>query len=353
MVDYAGCIHFHSSFSYDARTPLEEILRAGLGAGLDFAVLTDHFQMEARTQGFERYHEKGGRKLLLIVGEEISPRYNHYLALGLKTPVVTWKNQMQAQKIIDDVTEGGGFGFIAHPDHEGAPLLGSRAFPWIDWKVTGFAGLSIWDLLGDWSSALTSHWRMLYAAFRPMHVLRGPKAKTLARWDALSQKGRCVAIGETDNHGQFKRILGFRRHLFPFELAFRTIRTHVVLPAALTGDAAADIPVLLAAIREGRSYVSFDYWQNPAGFHFGAFDGKTRVGMGERLARSGPALIEAKIPGDGRFRLMRNGQVIFEERKRAHFERDLDLPGVYRVEVDQHAAGRWRPWIYSNPIWVA
>jgi hypothetical protein len=30
----------------------------------------------------------------------------------------------------------------------------------------------------------------------------------------------------------------------------------------------------------------------------------------------------------------------------------VDLPGVYRIEADQHAAGRWRPWVFSNPIWV-
>ena len=32
--------------------------------------------------------------------------------------------------------------------------------------------------------------------------------------------------------------------------------------------------------------------------------------------------------------------------------RIVDLPGVYRIEADQWAAGRWRPWIFSNPIFV-
>ena len=215
MFDYAGCIHFHSAYSYDARIPLSDILADAQKSGLQFAVVSDHFRMDARTDGFEGYQ----KNVLLIVGEEISPRYNHYLALGIQKPVVVWKSETNAQRVIDEVNAQGGFGFISHPDHAGAPLIGSRAYPWIDWSVTGYAGMGIWDLMSDWSSSLSSPWKALYARLRPAHALKGPSPKTLARWDALTQKGHCVAIGEIDNHGHRRSLLGFTRKVFSFDFS--------------------------------------------------------------------------------------------------------------------------------------
>lgn len=351
MIDYAGCLHFHSSYSYDSQTPVKSILESALAAGLDFAILTDHFRLEARHDGWEGYYCQGNQRVLLIVGEEISPRYNHYLALNIKTPIVLVKRHPDAQSMIDRVNDQGGFGFIAHPDQEGAPLVGVRAYPWVSWAVHGFAGLSIWELMGDWTSNLSSPWSMLNALLRPAYALRGPRAQTLARWDQLAQQSHCVAVGELDNHGNRRSFWGFSKTLFPFEFAFRTIRTHALLDQPLTQDAARDIPALLEALRQGRSYVSFDLWNDPRGFSFETYDETHRASMGGEFRLQGPALLEAKIPGRGRIRLIRNGRLVWEER-RAYLQRDLDLPGVYRVQVDQRVAGRWRPWIFSNPIWV-
>ncbi len=216
MFDYAGAIHFHSSYSYDARVPLPQILEKAAAAGLQFAIVTDHFRMDARVDGLEGYHDK----LLLIVGEEISPRYNHYIALGLQKPVVVWKSEANAQGVIDEVNRQGGFGFISHPDHAGAPLIGSRSYPWIEWGVHGYAGIGLWDLSSDWNSSLSSIWQTFLALRHPAHVLKGPLEKTLARWDDLAQKGHCVAIGEIDNHAHRRSFFGMEREIFPFEFAF-------------------------------------------------------------------------------------------------------------------------------------
>ncbi len=237
MFDYAGSIHFHSSYSYDARIPLSQILKDAAKARLHFAIVTDHFRLDARHEGLEGYHGN----LLLIVGEEVSPRYNHYVALGIQKPVVVCKSEANAQKVIDEVNAQGGFGFISHPDHEGAPLIGGRAYPWIQWDVHGFAGLGIWDLASDWGSSLTSVWQTFLSCWKPADALKGPKAKTLARWDDLTQKSHCVAIGEIDNHGHQRSFFGFKRDIFPFEFAFRTIRTHVLLEKPLTEGIASEM----------------------------------------------------------------------------------------------------------------
>jgi len=348
VFDYAGCIHFHSAYSYDARIPLPEILTDAQKAGLHYAIVSDHFRLDAREDGFEGYQ----KDVLLIVGEEISPRYNHYLALNIKKPIVVWKTETNAQRVIDEVNAQGGFGFISHPDHAGAPLLGSRAYPWIQWNVHGYAGLGIWDLMSDWSSSLVSPWRTLYACLRPAAVLKGPLAKTLSRWDTLTQEGHCVAIGEIDNHGHRRSLLGFTRKVFPFDLSFRTIRTHVLLEMPLTKDAQADIPVILAALRQGQSYISLDLWNDPKGFSFSVYDARSLAWPGGEFTRQGQAILEAKLPRPGRIGLIRNGRLVKEEHRRAALQWDVDLPGVYRIQAQQYVGGRWRPWIYSNPIWV-
>jgi hypothetical protein len=348
VFDYAGAIHFHSAYSYDARIPLSDILTDAQKAGLHFAIVSDHFRLDARTDGFEGYKNK----VLLIVGEEISPRYNHYLALDIKKPIVVWKTETNAQRYIDEVQAQGGFGFISHPDHAGAPLIGSRAYPWIDWNATGYAGVGIWDLMSDWSFSLSSHWKALYACLRPAHVLKGPSAQTLERWDALTQKQHCVAIGEIDNHGHRRTLFGITRKIFSFDFAFRTVRTHVLLEKPLAQNAEEDIPALLAALRQGQSYVSLDLWNDPTGFSFSVYDEKKRAWPGGTFKRDGQAVLEAKLPRSGRIGLIRNGRLVKTEYRRAALQWDVDLPGVYRVEAQQYVSGRWRPWIYSNPVWV-
>jgi hypothetical protein len=352
MIDYAGAIHFHSAYSYDASQPVDQIVQAGLKAGLDFAILTDHFNLDARKDGWERMHTAGDRRLLFLVGEEISPRYNHYLAFGTSTPVVVSKTDYHSQDVIDAVKAQGGIGFIAHPDHVGAPFVGVRAYPWVDWKANGFDGLSIWDLMGDWSSTLSSTWSVAKAVFSPGRHLKGPTRTTLQRWDELTQRFHCAAIGEVDNHGTAKRLAGFSKIIFPFEFAFRTIRTHLLLDQPWTGDLQTDRGAVWAALKQGRSYVSLDLWNDPRGFQFHIHDAITRTEMGGEHVRQGASLVEIKLPARGRIRLIRNGRVIREESYRSYMERDVELPGVYRVEVEQRIGGRWRPWIFSNPIWV-
>src|SRR3974390_2874807 len=98
MYDIPGCLHFHSQFSFDGRVPVQDILPAAQRAGLAFAVLTDHSHLDARSAGWERYHASAdGKKVLLIVGEEISPRYNHYLALGIEKPLIFPKIDLHPQ----------------------------------------------------------------------------------------------------------------------------------------------------------------------------------------------------------------------------------------------------------------
>ena len=77
LYDYTGVIHLHSSLSFDGHTPMRRIIAAAEKNGIDFIMLTDHDHLKARDEGWEGWQGK----TLVIVGEEIAPRFNHYLAL--------------------------------------------------------------------------------------------------------------------------------------------------------------------------------------------------------------------------------------------------------------------------------
>lgn len=350
MFDYAGAIHVHSNYSYDCQTPLAEIIGAAQTAGLDYVILTDHFRLDARRDGWERWH---GRTLL-IVGEEISPRYNHYLAMGINEPIVVWKSERNPQTYIDAVARQGGFGFIAHPDHPGALLAQVRRYPWLAWEATGYTGMGIWDLMGDWIGQLSSPSRAALAYLAPATMLTGPRPETLTRWDQCNQHSRCIGIGEVDNHNTRRRCLGIPVKIFPSLFAFRTIRTHILLEQAFSGEGSSDIAQVFGALRQGRCYVAQECWRPATGFAFRIFDDHHETTMGGTFTARGPALLEVRVPQRARIRVIHDGQLRHSEH-RTGLEVDVRSPGVYRIEVWQkpHRWQDWKPWIYSNPIWVS
>ncbi len=121
LKDYTGVIHLHSAYSFDGRTEVTAIVEAARKRGIEILLLTDHSTLHAREEGFEGW--QGGT--LVMVGEEIAPRFNHYLAFGLREAVDCAEREpdLRPQRYIDRVRDAGGIGFIAHPDHAGAPLF--------------------------------------------------------------------------------------------------------------------------------------------------------------------------------------------------------------------------------------
>ncbi|MBI3599897.1 MAG: PHP domain-containing protein [Nitrospinae bacterium] len=222
--DYAGAVHFHSNYSYDGNVSIDEIVEAVKNAGLDFIMLTDHFRLDAKNDGHEGWHDD----VLLIVGEEISPRYNHYLAFNINEPIILDKDAVKPQEYIDAVNNQGGFGIIAHPDHEGTELFGVKPFPWADWSAKGYTGMSIWDLQTDWQEKLKGYPSAILSYFFPSYRLSGPRERTLKRWDELNKEKRVTGIGEIDNHNTKRRLFGLNFYIFNFGYAFKTIRTHIL-----------------------------------------------------------------------------------------------------------------------------
>ena len=349
LYDYTGVIHFHSLYSFDGRVSIEEIIKAAGENGLDFLMLTDHSTLGARKDGFEGWN--GG--ILLVVGQEITPRFNHYLAFDINEELIFNENDIECkpQDYIDRVNALGGIGFIAHPDHEGTKKFHVKHFPWQDWSVYGYTGMGVWDFMTDWQSTLKSLPSALIAYLFPAYVLKGPRDKTLERWDHLNKEGRVVGIGELDNHDTPRKILGITVGVFPFKRAFRFTRTHLLLDNPLKGKAEEDIKALLNALANGRAYVAMEYFRDAKGFSLSLSDFNREVTMGDEFSLKGEALLNVKIPEKGKIHIIHDSRLFAET-----IDKDITCKilqrGIYRAEVYLKVRGKYRPWIFSNPVYV-
>lgn len=349
LYDYAGVIHFHSAYSFDGRMPVPDIMEAAMKNRLDFLMLTDHSTLQAKEEGLEGWHGD----TLLIVGQEIAPRFNHYLAFGINSPVLVPedKSDNDPQAYIDQVRKQGGFGFIAHPDHEGTEMFHVKHYPWLDWKVTGYAGFGIWDFMTDWQSSLNGYINALASYLFPAFFLKGPKPETMYRWDLMNTYGRVVGIGELDNHYTVRKIFGFNVYIFPFMKAFKFLRTHIFTEKPLVKDTKQDIAFLLDALVKGRVYVAGEYYQEAKGFSFSVTDNDGEATTGDEFILTGNALLNVRTPATGRIRIIKDG-LLFQEEITSNATCRISQQGVYRVEVHLKVMGKYLPWIFSNPIYV-
>ncbi|MDO9515324.1 MAG: CehA/McbA family metallohydrolase [Syntrophales bacterium] len=349
LYDYMGAIHLHSSHSSDGRVPVGDIVQSADENGLDFLMLTDHFTLGARRSGKEGWH--GG--VLLIVGQEISPRFNHYLAFAIDEELIGDEGDTESrpQDYIDRVGQLGGIGFIAHPDHEGAKMFHVKHFPWKDWSVSGYTGMGVWDFMTDWQATLRGIPSALTGYLFPAHVLKGPREITLKRWDDLNKERRVVGIGELDNHDTPRKIGGITIGFFPFKRAFRFIRTHLLLDAPLKGEAQGDMKALLKALEQGRAYIAMEYFREARGFSLTLSDAEREVTMGDEFALKEEAVLRVMAPETGKIRIIKDGDQCAEAVGR-EITYTVSQRGVYRAEVYVKIWGKYRPWIFSNPVYV-
>jgi hypothetical protein len=339
--DYRGAVHLHSTYS-DGTGTVDEIMQAANEAGLDYVLLTDHDHLKAAADGHEKWHGS----TLLIVGAEITPEYNHYLAYGLPADApIGQLHEKPAQEVIDAVARLGGFGSIAHPDHTGTARFDIRSYAWKDWSVKGFTGMGIWDLMTDWQEVV-EEWKggpEIVEQFAKH--LRGPKEATLKRWDELNQKGFVFGVGEIDNHAKRRTHEGQEFVIFPYAEAFKTIANHVVFEEPLPKDPGKAKAAVLAALRAGRFYIGFNYFYDAAGFTFEASDGDTTVGMGGTLTPTEDCELFFELPEEAYAKVICDGQVTWEGEAADRLV-EVEQPGVYRVEAYRDGL----MWIVSNPI---
>jgi len=149
MIEIVGNLHIHTPYS-DGALYHADLARIALEQGLDFIVVTDH---NVWVQGLEGYRSSpDGRRLLLLVGEEIHDRQrkvtkNHLLAFGAQRELATLGHDPQL--LVNGVKAAGGVAFFAHPFERAALTIGQEDLSWVSWEVAGQDGFELWNYMTE------------------------------------------------------------------------------------------------------------------------------------------------------------------------------------------------------------
>ena len=334
MFEYCGVIHVHSTYS-DGSGSIPTILNAAHQAELDFLILTDHNSLRARSEGWEGWHGK----TLLMVGDEVSGRRGHCLAIGTQQRV---NHRQDHQGILDDIHRQNGLSFIAHPHGTYRPLFTEKSHAWENWAANNATGLELWSYMFDWIQDFKYHRFWNHYKYPHRHIT-GPDAQTLQKWDHLCQKRQCVAIGGIDAHARKVPLLPFV--VFPYEDAFCTLHTRICLKNPLTGNKQEDIEAILKALQQGHCYISYDGLRPGAGVMFQTAD--EQFMMGDEAPFQSPTKMDVHLPQHATLHIICNGQTI-DQKETQHHTFLAKEPGVYRIEAHIQDS----PWIYTNPIYL-
>ncbi len=360
IYEYYGNIHMHTTHS-DGVATFDELVEAAAGVGLDYVYVTDHNVLV-------RDQEEGYRNgVLTLVGQEVhdedrDPPGSHLLCLGVQEDLTHLAKDPQA--LIDGVRAQGGLPFLAHPIEEYTDLIPDH-YDWLDWDVTGYVGVELWNYMSRFRGYATSKWRALLLGFFPHYFTTGPLTAMLAKWDALTLERPVVALGGTDVHGKVYRLGIIRRRFLPYDHCARALNTHILTREPFQGPGGAprlpwsdprvahDRALVLEALASGHCWIGYDLVAPTRGFRFWAEqEGGKQAIMGDTLqATDGAVTFHVTVPDTGEIRLIRNGRVVSVSQGRELRRLELE-PGVYRVEVWKERWGAPRGWIFSNPIYV-
>ncbi len=337
-------IHVHTRASDGSADP-PEIARLAARAGVGVVILTDH----------DKISPGGGWQngVLMVPGQEVTPRHNHLLALGLDQNLPKFRGDGfsgDPARSFAIIKKLGGWAALAHPlDSAIASAKRSRSFVTLDFSALDCPGLELWNAMSAFKrnmGGITSFFKRLAM---PATYLTGPHPTLLALWDTVGRTRRWVAFAGADAHAFSVgkrwlpvRVYSYRRHM-------RLLLTGLWLNRPFSGDAQADQALVLETLAAGRCFASLGRAKG--------FTCKINGPQGELLpgVETGffPDMeMQTELPGWGKARLIHNGRVVREAKGR-RFAWPLDAPGVWRLEAKRwRPPAGWRPWIYCNPFYL-
>ena len=344
--EFRGVVHAHTGLSHDSTGTVTEVLDAAHSAKLDFLAITDHYTPRIFTEGLQGFH---GSVLVLrglevplgcVRGIGIARRCGSVLALGIQEALDPGAFGRR-EDLLSAIRAQGALAIVAHP--RGAPDPGY--FDLAD-------GMEIYDIADTMRDRLMDVPRhildFVLAGAEYQNELFLPIVERsnwhLAQWDLLTRRHRFVGLAGNDAH---QNLSVFDRRVDPYDLVFRAVNTHVLAPS-LTRES------LVAALRAGRCFASFNLLADAAGFQFVARDGDGGpvIGlMGDEIPMQERLFLVARSPLPSTLELLRDG-VPIRRGEGMTLRHAVDRPGVYRVEVSLRVLDRLRPWILANPIYV-
>ncbi|MGW4568954.1 CehA/McbA family metallohydrolase [Streptomyces sp. NPDC004561] len=249
---YRGDCHLHSWHSDGRRTPAE-IAALARAAGLDFINSSEHNTSSAHAH----WADAAGEDLLVLLGEEVTTRNGHVLALGTEPGTfVDWRYRARDHhwaRFARRIREAGGLVVPAHPH---ATCVGCA------WKF-GFAGA---DAVEVWNGPWTPDDEVALAAWdaRLVASVRGEQREWLP------------AMGDSDAHRDPDAV---------------GLPQTVVLADDLTREA------IQEGLRAGRSYVAESRHVSLA--FTATTEGGGQAGIGERLAVDADTPVTVRLEVEG------------------------------------------------------
>ena len=356
MYEYCGAIHIHSLYS-DGTGKIDDIAKFADESGLDYIIMTDHNTLKPKEDGYERWLNN----VMVIIGYELNDinNKNHYLVFGLDKVVGTFKDigngelgsRLSAAQYVSQVNDGGGIGFIAHPDESRYHLPSHPPYPWTDTESEEYTGIEIWNHMSEWVEGLDET-NKLDRLLHPLKSITAPLKKTLQRWDNSAMNRHVTGIGSVDAHAFKQNVLGFfELEVFPYKVLFKSIRTHVLVEDEIRyndeDNFEYDKKQVIEALRKGRCFIANSYHGNAKGFRFVAEYNGIVYNTGDTIMLNNlnKPKLRTMVPKSTSIRLIHNGVQITEHRG-MELTCDVYEEGIYRVECREGNKG----WIFSNHI---
>lgn len=321
FVDVRGQIHVHSCISHDSRGSLDEIAEAAKRSGSVWVILTDHSHSPQILE--YNYHAIKQNEALFIFGTELE-----------------WRGQ------------GSRLRFFAANYQE------LNAYGHIE-KFKNMDGHN-WDaveIVNFHSNLMTrGNWTRLWKSFlfSPLNIypyfLTSVPKENLDYWQKLSEKlGKPVPIFAAPDAHQNLRILGLQ--LDPYDVMLKVASTHIFVEDLRESDREpiqVGAETVLKAIKNGRTYVAFDWLGDTAGFQFWMESEKKRFFSGS-IVRS-PDRLVIKNPETTRteIRIFRDNQMVAQKDWVRELAIDNPVPGFWRAEIYKDG----QLWIMSSQILV-
>ncbi|MBM3234318.1 PHP domain-containing protein [Candidatus Pacearchaeota archaeon] len=107
---YTGNLHTHT-YASDGKMSYEEIINESLNLGFDFIAITDHNTIGKEVK--EKCPQE--KRILCIMGEEISTTKGHMLAIGIKEAV---PKGLSPEETISKIHSQNGLAIPAHPERK-------------------------------------------------------------------------------------------------------------------------------------------------------------------------------------------------------------------------------------------
>ncbi len=235
-IDLRGVVHVHTRVSHDSHGSIGDVVDAAHGAGVAWVAFSEHTRNS--TYSPARGVVEG---VILIPGWEVGVLGGSMLALGISDPA---RLPRTPRALVQAIHARGGAAFVGHIER--SSLMDPARF-----RAAAPDGVEIANLharAGEVRLRLALGHLLLPArlALRP---LLAPTNGNLERWSRLP--GARAIVGSVDAHAKFRALGPLGGTFDRYRDTFRLLTTHV-----LVRERSAE--AILAALREGRSYVAFE-----------------------------------------------------------------------------------------------